>query len=205
MNPKAREIVIRCTGNPRPGVVWVEFVFVEWNAGGFSVYERVREKRLRIVPVPRLLATVSEPLTFRQVLKALRRFDEACLPRDFRGKVRIRGVEPWQENVIARMMMRHWELSRFLNVQSVRDLKTLHEVLGDLLSEEATHVLAVLNSATAADDFCRKSLKRVAKTVGVPDHRDLQQVIDKAEAWRTDRAARRRFLAGFARGPACSC
>jgi hypothetical protein len=185
---RPREIVINCAGVPRPGVMWFEIVFIELCAKSFSIYARTGDVDNKGAESPKLVATVSAPLTWREVLKFVRGQDVAKVDSGFGAEIEIDGVEPWQKDVIRHAMQPHWEIDPFLRAQSASDLKLLYELLGGLLSDESTRMLARLGCATRNEWLKHKSLTRVAQIVGATDPRDLEKLVDDIKTYNTHRS-----------------
>lgn len=204
-----REIVVYCEGfGAGPGCGWfIEASFVELNQGGFSVFLRTDEDLYEDDSVEvgalgedaldnetsdgsmraRRIATIKKPLTWRRVLQFASR--RACLRiTDEGADIQIRGVEPWQRDVIASAMIRGNarrtdSLASFLSGLPDEDLQSLHDRFGGLLSEEAHEVLPELADWVLHAELEGKSLREIVQLVGVADPWEFDVLTEAVAAY----------------------
>jgi hypothetical protein len=185
---RPREIVVYCEGfGAGPGMGWfVELSFVE-NNGGFSVFKRTDEDPVEEesgdAPTPgRRLATVHEPLTWKQVVQFVSRRKSVKIYDDS-GSVEVRGVEPWQCDVIASALYRRGFTSFLLGLPD-DEIRALHGRFEGLLSEEADETLTELAEGVEEAGLLGKSVVEVAEFVGVSDPCSFESLVSAIRPFR---------------------
>jgi hypothetical protein len=117
-------------------------------------------------------------------LKCLRIADDSA-------DIRVQGLEPWQRDVIVDALLRggtvrRGSLTSFFSGLPDEDLRSLHERLGGLLSEEANEVLHELADAVLGAGFRKTSFQKIAQFVGVEDPWDLRVLTAAVLAYHRD-------------------
>jgi len=182
-DPRAREtrppseIVVSCEVS---GSVWfLEVTFVEWGQGGFSVFVRRDNNRRNDAVASRRIANLKGALTWRRVLHFIRRTKSLGVGSAARAGIRVTGVEPWQQELIAGTMARIGDqqavrFSTLLATLPDRRLELLHGGLSSFSSDLTKDLLShLLRGLKLAGYKGRRSLPQIASAFGVADSGDL--------------------------------
>jgi hypothetical protein len=187
---KPREIIIRAAGPFKPGIIWLELVFIEWSKTSYSVHTRTGEADGSITEQPPgLVPRIPGRLSWRAVLEFVRFHDLADVSGIPLQEITISGVQPWQGDIIAAAMQRLDRIVPFLSRLSDKELRALHDRLGGFLSEESLRLLNGLAAATSS--LGRRSLANIAQLVGSLDPMDAGRLADDCAAYLADRHAER--------------
>ena len=188
-NRRPTEIILRCSGYPNPGVMWFELVFIEMEKDSYSIYTQAGIVDKPGAELPKLIAKIERPLTWREAAKFVRAHGSAKVDPGAQVQVEAQGVETWQKDAIVHAMHPHWETDQFLRFQPDRDLKLLHDTLDGLVSEQSRKILSRLQDAACHGPLLHKSLSQIAKIVGAAIPIDAETLLEDIWAYHVNTTA----------------
>jgi hypothetical protein len=168
--------------------VWLEVVFIEWSRASYSVYVRTGEAVPGLAESPGLLPRTPGRLSWRKVLRFVQSNDLTAISERDPQPIDIRGVEPWQREVLLAAMLRLSIVPLLAKIPE-EELGALYDRLGGFLSTESLGQLRRLTLATASPLFARKSLAKIAQLVGSSDPLDTTRLAEDCAAYVADRHA----------------